>query len=104
MRFGVAERLAVAAVAMAGPAAAHLANLDEALCTTPITTQKLADDVYVLSGVGGNIVVSIGCDAATIHSIDWRAATSLEYAPTPAFLGRRFSRGDVAQLVRAADP
>ena len=60
MRFGVAGRLAVAAVAMAGAAAAQFANLDEALRTTPITTQKLADDFYVSFGVGGNILVSIG--------------------------------------------
>ncbi len=48
------------AMACAAPAFAQLQNLDEALRTTPITTQKLADDFYVLFGVGGNIVVSIG--------------------------------------------
>ena len=42
------------------PAAAQLADLDEQLRTTPITTQKLADDFHVLFGVGGNIIVSIG--------------------------------------------
>ena len=39
---------------------AQLNNLDEALRTTPITTQKIADDFYVLFGVGGNIIASIG--------------------------------------------
>ena len=48
------------AVVAAAPAVAQLNNLDEALRTTPITTQKLADDFHVLFGVGGNILVSIG--------------------------------------------
>jgi glyoxylase-like metal-dependent hydrolase (beta-lactamase superfamily II) len=56
------SRLLVAAsfAAAAAPASAQLDNLAEALRTTPITTQKLADDFHVLFGVGGNILVSIG--------------------------------------------
>jgi glyoxylase-like metal-dependent hydrolase (beta-lactamase superfamily II) len=52
----------LAALAFAGtaPAFAQLDNLAEQLRTTPITTQKLADKFYVLFGVGGNIIVSIG--------------------------------------------
>jgi cyclase len=41
------------------PAFAQLDNLAERLQTTPITTQKIADDFYVLFGVGGNMIVSI---------------------------------------------
>jgi glyoxylase-like metal-dependent hydrolase (beta-lactamase superfamily II) len=48
------------------PAVAQLANLDEALRTTPITTQRLADDFHVLFGVGGNILVSIGANGVLI--------------------------------------
>jgi hypothetical protein len=48
------------------PAAAQLNNLDEALRTTPITTQKIADDFHVLFGVGGNILVSIGDNGVLI--------------------------------------
>lgn len=48
------------AVAAAAPAAAQLNDLDEALRTTPITTQQLAENFHVLFGVGGNIIVSIG--------------------------------------------
>jgi glyoxylase-like metal-dependent hydrolase (beta-lactamase superfamily II) len=48
------------------PAGAQLANLDEALRTTPITTQRLADDFHVLFGVGGNILVSIGANGVLI--------------------------------------
>ena len=48
------------AVAASAPAAAQLANLEESLRTTPITTQKIADNFYILFGVGGNIAVSIG--------------------------------------------
>jgi glyoxylase-like metal-dependent hydrolase (beta-lactamase superfamily II) len=48
------------AVIAAAPAFAQLQNLDEAMRTTPITTQKIADNFYVLFGVGGNIVASIG--------------------------------------------
>lgn len=53
-------------VALAAPAVAQLNNLDEALRTTPITTQKLADDFHVLFGVGGNILVSIGANGVLI--------------------------------------
>ena len=44
------------------PALAQLQNLDEQLRTTPIRPEKLADNFYVLFGVGGNIVASIGED------------------------------------------
>ena len=54
------------AVICAMPAAAQLDNLDEQLRTTPITTQKLADDFHVLFGVGGNILVSIGANGVLI--------------------------------------
>jgi cyclase len=52
--------------AVAAPAAAQLNNLDEALRTTPITTQTLADNFHVLFGVGGNILVSIGTNGVLI--------------------------------------
>jgi glyoxylase-like metal-dependent hydrolase (beta-lactamase superfamily II) len=52
--------VAASFAAAAAPASAQLDNLAEALRTTPITTQKLADDFHVLFGVGGNILVSIG--------------------------------------------
>lgn len=51
---------------LALPAAAQLADLDEQLRTTPITTQRLADDFHVLFGVGGNIIVSIGSNGVLI--------------------------------------
>jgi glyoxylase-like metal-dependent hydrolase (beta-lactamase superfamily II) len=51
---------------LALPAAAQLDDLDERLRTTPITTQKLADDLHVLFGVGGNILVSIGANGVLI--------------------------------------
>jgi len=51
---------------LALPAAAQLGDLDERLRTTPITTQKLADDFHVLFGVGGNILVSIGANGVLI--------------------------------------
>ena len=54
------------AAASCAPALAQLANLEEALRTTPITTQKLADDFYVLFGVGGNIIASIGDNGVLI--------------------------------------
>jgi glyoxylase-like metal-dependent hydrolase (beta-lactamase superfamily II) len=47
-------------LAAALPAAAQLQNLDEQLKTTPIRPEKLADNFYVLFGVGGNIIVTIG--------------------------------------------
>jgi len=54
------------AVVAAAPAAAQLNNLDEALRTTPITTQQLAEGFHVLFGVGGNILVSIGANGVLI--------------------------------------
>jgi cyclase len=51
---------------VAAPAAAQLDNLDEALRTTPITTQQLAENFHVLFGVGGNILVSIGANGVLI--------------------------------------
>jgi glyoxylase-like metal-dependent hydrolase (beta-lactamase superfamily II) len=55
-----------AALAAAAPAFAQLDNLAEQLRTTPITTQKLADNFHVLFGVGGNIIVSIGSNGTLI--------------------------------------
>ena len=49
--------LCLAFCALAG---AQLNNLDEALRTTPITTQMLGENFHVLFGVGGNIITSIG--------------------------------------------
>jgi cyclase len=54
------------AFAVAAPAGAQLANLDEALRTTPITTQQLGENFHVLFGVGGNIIVSIGANGTLI--------------------------------------
>jgi glyoxylase-like metal-dependent hydrolase (beta-lactamase superfamily II) len=48
------------------PAFAQLNNLDEALRTTPITSQQLAENFHVLFGVGGNILVSIGANGVLI--------------------------------------
>ena len=63
----VARRLWIGlCVVLAAPAGAQLDNLDEPLRTTPITTQKLADDFHVLFGVGGNILVSIGANGVLI--------------------------------------
>src|SRR5690606_18478179 len=47
-------------LAAAGPALAQLNDLEEALRTTPIRTERIAEGFYVLFGVGGNIAVSIG--------------------------------------------
>ncbi|HUQ51842.1 MAG TPA: MBL fold metallo-hydrolase [Gammaproteobacteria bacterium] len=58
--------LGVTLVGMAAPAAAQLNDLDEALRTTPITTQQLGDNLHVLFGVGGNILVSIGASGTLI--------------------------------------
>ncbi len=58
--------LAAAALAATAPAFAQLDNLAEQLRTTPITTQKLADHFYVLFGVGGNIIASIGDNGVLI--------------------------------------
>jgi len=55
-----------AALAGAAPAFAQLDNLAEQLRTTPITTQKIADNFHVLFGVGGNILVSIGSNGTLI--------------------------------------
>lgn len=65
MQFG-RTIVGLAAVAACGPAVAQLQNLAESLRTTPITTQRLADDFYVLFGVGGNIAVSIGANGVLI--------------------------------------
>ena len=56
-------RISIVSVALAVaafPAGAQLQNLDEQLKTTQIRPEKIADNFYVLFGVGGNIVVSIG--------------------------------------------
>ena len=66
MRFVVGALLASVVLGSSAPVAAQLNNLDEALRTTPITTQKLADDFHVLFGVGGNILVSIGDNGVLI--------------------------------------
>ncbi|HLF12136.1 MAG TPA: MBL fold metallo-hydrolase [Gammaproteobacteria bacterium] len=58
--FPLRSLFALMAVAAVAPASAQLANLEEALRTTPITSQKIADDFYVLFGVGGNIALSLG--------------------------------------------
>jgi glyoxylase-like metal-dependent hydrolase (beta-lactamase superfamily II) len=60
--------LGAPALLAGAPATAQLDNLAEALRTTPITTQKIADDFHVLFGVGGNIVVSIG--ASGVLTVD----------------------------------
>src|SRR5512134_301251 len=54
------------AVLAAAPAVAQLNDLDEALRTTPITTQQLGENFHVLFGVGGNILVSIGVNGVLI--------------------------------------
>ncbi len=66
MRFVASAWLAGAVVGLSVPAAGQLNNLDEALRTTPITTQQLADGFHVLFGVGGNILVSIGDNGVLI--------------------------------------
>lgn len=55
-------RISIVSVALAAafPAGAQLQNLDEQLKTTQIRPEKIAENFYVLFGVGGNIVVSIG--------------------------------------------
>src|SRR5690349_1453440 len=55
-----------AALVGTAPAFAQLDNLAEQLKTTPITTQKIADNFHVLFGVGGNIIVSIGANGVLI--------------------------------------
>ena len=65
MRF--ASRLSLGiAVAVAAPAGAQLNTLDEALRTTPIRSEQLAENFHVLFGVGGNILVSIGSNGVLI--------------------------------------
>jgi glyoxylase-like metal-dependent hydrolase (beta-lactamase superfamily II) len=54
------------AVGAAAPVAAQLNDLDEALRTTPITTQQLGESFHVLFGVGGNIILSIGANGTLI--------------------------------------
>jgi glyoxylase-like metal-dependent hydrolase (beta-lactamase superfamily II) len=56
----LAPLLALSIASAASPALAQLQNLEEQLRTTPIRPEKIADNFYVLFGVGGNIVVSIG--------------------------------------------
>jgi cyclase len=53
-------------LALPGAATAQLQNLDEALRTTPIRAEKIADDFYVLFGVGGNIALSLGANGVLI--------------------------------------
>ena len=66
MYLAIRSLLVGAAVVAVSPAFAQLDNLDEALRTTPITTQRLADNFHVLFGVGGNILVSIGSNGVLI--------------------------------------
>lgn len=66
MKSFVRPFLVGAALVGATPAFAQLDNLAEQLKTTPITTQKLADNFHVLFGVGGNIIVSIGSNGTLI--------------------------------------
>jgi cyclase len=54
------------ALAYAMSATAQLADLDEQLRTTPITTQQLGENFHVLFGVGGNIIASIGANGTLI--------------------------------------
>jgi cyclase len=54
------------ACAFAAPAWAQLNNLDEAIRTTPITSQEIAEGLHVLLGVGGNIAASIGDDGVLV--------------------------------------
>ena len=56
----LASLLALSIASAASPAWAQLQNLEEQLRTTPIRPEKIADNFYVLFGVGGNIVLSIG--------------------------------------------
>jgi glyoxylase-like metal-dependent hydrolase (beta-lactamase superfamily II) len=66
MKMLIRSLLALLPFTGAASAFAQLDNLDEALRTTPITTQKLADDFHVLFGVGGNIIASIGANGVLI--------------------------------------
>jgi glyoxylase-like metal-dependent hydrolase (beta-lactamase superfamily II) len=66
MKLFVRPLLVGTALVGAAPAFAQLDNLAEQLRTTPITTQKIADNFHVLFGVGGNIIVSIGSNGTLI--------------------------------------
>ena len=66
MKFFVRSLFVGAVLVGAPPAFAQLDNLAEQLKTTPITTQKIADNFHVLFGVGGNIIVSIGSNGTLI--------------------------------------
>ena len=65
MKFVRRLALGLAVVAVA-PAFGQLNDLDERLRTTPITTQLLGENLHVLFGVGGNILVSIGANGVLI--------------------------------------
>lgn len=61
------------ALAMPARLSAHTNHLDELLGmfgwdleSTPITTEEVADGLYVLFGIGGNIAVSVGEDGVLI--------------------------------------
>ena len=54
------------AVLGTAPAFAQVDNLVEQMRTTPITTQRIADNFHVLFGVGGNIIASIGSNGTLI--------------------------------------
>ena len=62
----LARLLVVPLVLSAAPAFAQLQDLDEQLRTTPIRPEKIADNFYVLFGVGGNIVLSIGANGVLL--------------------------------------
>ena len=66
MKLFVRPLLVGVALVGAAPAFAQLDNLAEQLRTTPVTTQKIADNFHVLFGVGGNIIVSIGSNGTLI--------------------------------------
>ena len=66
MKSFVSSFLVGAALVGAAPAFAQVDNLVEQMRTTPITTQKIADNFHVLFGVGGNIIVSIGSNGTLI--------------------------------------
>ena len=66
MLASVRSALVASACLAVSPAFAQPDALSEQLRTTPITTQKLAENFHVLFGVGGNIVLSIGDDGVLI--------------------------------------
>lgn len=51
---------------VAAQAAAQPADLDEAIRTTPVTSQPVTDGLHVLFGVGGNVLASIGAQGVLI--------------------------------------